>query len=657
MRNLHLKGNKISLMRKIEDFQEYEEEDQDIVKINLNSNIIQVNFSQLCKYSKLIREEYVISDVEKRLPEELLQFQQENRINEFNIKEFFKLFQEEEIIMTNDKYKDFTKLSQFFKIKKIQNQLKLYFNTHINDVDFIIKTFLDEIELQNQFLTDKNTNNEIEYKFKKQMEEFLIDNINKSIENKHFHELPTSLIYHIIEHSEQSDLSSELIFKLIKRSPTKLFALFKFIKIENLSDETFDELFKICEKQFGDENNINYSEYLSCDLKYIKNIRMENKKLHQINKEKEEENKKLNKKHSQLITEIDEVRRNKKQLLLEIDELKRKLNEQERLNKSLYEENRAMEITKKQIKEENLRQQAQIEETKEEQIAYEKQIKKMKLNIEQIKSNYNNTLELKQQIEINNKEYLKIIEQLKKEKKELQNKYDQNESIFSKELFSTALNLIFGDSKEINMKRATFILSRLSDNGIYYASYILGLLYMNGKDDILKDNEKSIYYLERSSEQGNPYGLVRIGNYYLDRDNLKAIEFYKKASGLCSSVALNNLGFCYDNGKGFKQDELKAFEYYQKASLNDCPVGLYNLGNSYYNGKIIKKDCTKAIEYLNKASDFGDACALKKLGDCYYYSNGVEQDLSKALEYYQKAFEFGNHRALEMIKKIKKKAS
>lgn len=143
MDQIHAESDSLSLKNYTID-EEEEDNERDIITIKLGLNTIKVNFSQLCKYSQLIRDEYLISDAQTRLSEELQQLQQENHIDYNNFDSFFKLIQDDDVSMSNDKYKDFLKLSEFFKVKKLIIQLKKYFISHLFKMLVFTNIFVNE---------------------------------------------------------------------------------------------------------------------------------------------------------------------------------------------------------------------------------------------------------------------------------------------------------------------------------------------------------------------------------------------------------------------------------------------------------------------------------------------------------------------------------
>lgn len=70
-----------------------DDEEDDMVKIHLNSSIIQFNYLQLFKYSQLVREMYPKDKIEVELSQFIRNIQSQYNINIANINLFFKLFQ------------------------------------------------------------------------------------------------------------------------------------------------------------------------------------------------------------------------------------------------------------------------------------------------------------------------------------------------------------------------------------------------------------------------------------------------------------------------------------------------------------------------------------------------------------------------------------
>ena len=77
--------------------------------------------------------------------------------------------------------------------------------------------------------------------------------------------------------------------------------------------------------------------------------------------------------------------------------------------------------------------------------------------------------------------------------------------------------------------------------------------------------------------------------------------------------AMIQMGFAYLTGDGVERDPVKAVEYYRMAADLDEPVAQYNMGIQCARGEGIKRDFTEAIRWMELASENGDADAPGQL--------------------------------------------
>ena len=93
------------------------DEDDDFITFEYESKQIKLRYSNIVRYSKLIREKYVYSDVKTRLPEELHKFQKQYDINLDSIFLFFQLYEEcftvNDMLLTYKQFIYITKISEF----------------------------------------------------------------------------------------------------------------------------------------------------------------------------------------------------------------------------------------------------------------------------------------------------------------------------------------------------------------------------------------------------------------------------------------------------------------------------------------------------------------------------------------------------------------
>jgi uncharacterized protein len=84
--------------------------------------------------------------------------------------------------------------------------------------------------------------------------------------------------------------------------------------------------------------------------------------------------------------------------------------------------------------------------------------------------------------------------------------------------------------------------------------------------------------------------------------------------------AQTNLGkYYYD----IEKDYIKAVEWYTKAAEQGNADAQNNLGNRYYNGEGVEKNYEKAVEWFTKAAEAGNTKALRNLRN-YYHKQAAE---------------------------------
>ena len=72
------------------------------------------------------------------------------------------------------------------------------------------------------------------------------------------------------------------------------------------------------------------------------------------------------------------------------------------------------------------------------------------------------------------------------------------------------------------------------------------------------------------------------------------------------------LAICYYNGTGVEKDEQKAVEWYKKAAEQGYASAQFNLAVCYENGTGVEKDEQEAVEWYKKAAEQGYASAQFK---------------------------------------------
>ena len=165
--------------------------------------------------------------------------------------------------------------------------------------------------------------------------------------------------------------------------------------------------------------------------------------------------------------------------------------------------------------------------------------------------------------------------------------------------------------------------------------------------------------LERGTE------LFREGNEPL------AFEYYRAACKLGNVVAMGNLGYCYQHGRGVKADFRLAAYCFERASQQGDGGSTLKMGDFHYYGKGgLPADRTKAVAYYQRAYELlsseetPNAALLAqvcyRIGTCKKDGTGTEKDPEAAYEFLQYAEELlydeaesGNLSAERLLEKIR----
>jgi serine/threonine-protein kinase len=184
-----------------------------------------------------------------------------------------------------------------------------------------------------------------------------------------------------------------------------------------------------------------------------------------------------------------------------------------------------------------------------------------------------------------------------------------------------------------------------ADRGDPAAQNALGVKYAAGEDGLPRDDLKAVEWYRKAAVQGYPKAETNLGDMYLagrgglDKNPLQALSWYLKAAEQGSPDAQYRLGYLYEVGLGTAKDPQRAVSQYRSAAEGGYPDAQNLLGYFYATGSYgIQQDDKEAVAWYRKAAEQGSAKAQKNLGDMYFFGRGVEtRDYEQALLWYQKA--------------------
>lgn len=276
------------------------EEEEEQVNFQFSSANITLSFFQLYKYSQLIRKELQKDEVINRFKEKLQKYQISKNTKEESIIAFIKILKEENVKITNDQYFDLFKLSEIFKVNSLLNFLKKYAQSHSENIDFIVNLILRQIESNDE-------KNDLSYdQISPEMESCLSENINKCIQNDKFQKLPISIINRIFEKSSPEKIDHDMLYEFISNSIEQRHILYRFIDIQKLSDDKFDEMYNCYISQNDTKSNV-YFHFLPNNLRYIKLFKERQKSLEDEIKKLKEINKNLQIKQDKTVTDNSQL--------------------------------------------------------------------------------------------------------------------------------------------------------------------------------------------------------------------------------------------------------------------------------------------------------------------------------------------------------------
>ena len=134
-------------------------------------------------------------------------------------------------------------------------------------------------------------------------------------------------------------------------------------------------------------------------------------------------------------------------------------------------------------------------------------------------------------------------------------------------------------------------------------------------------------------------------NRYGGKENLGAVDFFKKSAQKDDTDAQFYLGLLYKNGNGVPQDFSKANLYFEKAARKGFYPAQYELGLLYLRGLGVERDFHQAKNLLEKAAQQDCDLAMVDLGMLYFYGLGVRQSYAKAKKLFEKASQHNNNEA------------
>ena len=163
-----------------------------------------------------------------------------------------------------------------------------------------------------------------------------------------------------------------------------------------------------------------------------------------------------------------------------------------------------------------------------------------------------------------------------------------------------------------------------------------------------QSREEKVRKLEQSALLGYAPAQCALGKYYfsagsgMERNAVKAIEWFWKAADQNDAEAKYWLGLCYSEGIGVLQSDTDAVRWFLLAAKQEHPKAQYHLAKCYVSGRGVQPSKKTAAFWYRRAAALGNANAQICMGDCCLTGSGVEQDIPQAAEWYRRAAKQGH---------------
>lgn len=187
--------------------------------------------------------------------------------------------------------------------------------------------------------------------------------------------------------------------------------------------------------------------------------------------------------------------------------------------------------------------------------------------------------------------------------------------------------------------------------------YKLFTFYYLG-NSVDKDINKSLTYLEKAADLGNPkaeYFIGRIkllGEEGITKDPEDGIRWLKKAINNGYMLAAALLGYVYTNGINVPINSEDGYKYTLMAAEAGCKDSYNNLGAIYSSGRGTIRDLDKAFYWYNKAAEENDIYGQLNVGISYYYGTGINEDKEKGLSMIKTCADRGLKEAKDFLRKL-----
>lgn len=178
-------------------------------------------------------------------------------------------------------------------------------------------------------------------------------------------------------------------------------------------------------------------------------------------------------------------------------------------------------------------------------------------------------------------------------------------------------------------------------------------------DTAVDDDKDMLADLRAKAERGDAEAQLNLGLRLHDgtsvpRNEVEAVQWYRKAAEGGNAMAQVMLGYALMNGRGVTKDEAAGVGWYKRAAqLGNAHAQRY-LGIAYAEGTGVQKDETQAAVWVLKAAKQGEVDAQDLYAAMLEEGIGVRKDLTESIVWWHKAAAQGDVYALKHLEKLQR---
>jgi len=197
--------------------------------------------------------------------------------------------------------------------------------------------------------------------------------------------------------------------------------------------------------------------------------------------------------------------------------------------------------------------------------------------------------------------------------------------------------------------------TKLAEDGSADAQTSLGYMYQNAQG-CEKDDTKAVEFYKKAADAKQPYALFNLAVLYmnglcgLECDQLKAHELHMQAAIREVPAAMYEVALMLEQGLGCTQNYSEAAFWYEEGAKRGSLESLNNLGTLYKDGHGVEQDDDKCFLCFSHAAKGGLPQGLYNLGFLYDLGIGCEENHDKALDLCRQAAYKGHEKAKQIIK-------